>query len=237
MKTLFAPWSGRTFTTKDVSHMDTPTAQQHRRMLYSIPLFGLLFALFTLIFCLTTINLLNMPIPFLNGPPGMPSQKWPLYLAATLGAMCSGMFFWWLLIVRTWEFRRTRPRIPPLAIGGLSGLLSTIGAHPLMWIFWLFWVSISHPSAPPASPPTQILLSLLFGALVILVFSLLSLLLIGISSLGTMFLFGIAAGMLGAALFSFWTGETGRPQPKSGVPSGTPPAHGIDTPPGNPLSR
>lgn len=202
--------------------MHIPTAQQHQRLMASIPLFGLLFALVALIFCLTTINLLNMPIPFLNAPPetGIPDLKWPLYLAATLGALFSSMFFWWLLIVLPWSFWRTRSKILPLVIGGLTGLLSTLGAHFLMWIIWTIW---GKNFSQPVEPPTQILVSLFFIVLVSLVLSLFSLLIIGISSLGTMFLFGIAAGILGVALLFFWTGETGRPQSKPDMPSGTPP--------------
>jgi hypothetical protein len=62
------------------------TFQQRRRLRASIPLFGLLFAIFTLFFCLICLDLLHGRTSLVSSlVDNTANGLWMFYLAATLG--------------------------------------------------------------------------------------------------------------------------------------------------------
>lgn len=78
----------------------------------------------------------------------------PLYLGASLAALLSGLFFWWLLILRP-------KRITP-GRGAWVGVVGSLVAHPLAWLFALGGPLLIGGTTSWDLPPTPSLLDLLF---------------------------------------------------------------------------
>ena len=80
----------------------------------------------------------------------------PLYLGAALAALLSGLFFWWLLILRP-------GRITP-GRGAWVGVLGSLVAHPLAWLFALGGPLLTGGTNSWDLPPNPNFLDLLLYA-------------------------------------------------------------------------
>jgi hypothetical protein len=175
----------------------TPTSRRWPLFL-SIPIFGLFSFCVALFFSLAYLYFLS-PESWKNLPPresgGLSGPQFVscLSLSAGLSAALWGMFFWKLLILRSWRSLGDQPSHRTILFGGLVGFLELICTPALMWLFYmLFLIGLTRPSLAPHD------LALVFpgiGALGVI-----TLIFVTHTSRGLVFLIGIGASIFFALL-------------------------------------
>jgi hypothetical protein len=80
----------------------------------------------------------------------------PLYLGAALGALVAGLFCCWLLLLR--------PQRLTLRRGAWAGVVSSVVAHPLAWLFALGVPVLTGGTTPWGLPPAPSVLTVLLYA-------------------------------------------------------------------------